>query len=249
MIMSRFMSIPSFVLLIVLLLNTTCFAKELTLVTGFSKPPYSLVEQNKGFELELIQLIFKNLDYRVSFVTAPFGRSQKMFKIDGVEGVTTAKIQLYRGNAHITEPYIIYHNAVISLASKKIQLSAVNELSRYSVAAFQNSQAILGSEYSQAVAESPKFVELADQKNQLNMLSQGEIDLLVMDINIFNYYNKTFNLDYTVHELFEPTPYGLLIKDTNLIKPINQQISQLVKSAQYSALATKWHIPNRLLIQ
>ena len=235
--------------LLILLASLQCFSKELTLVTGFSKPPYSLMNENAGFELEIIQTVFEELDYDIRFVTAPFGRNQRMFKVDGVDGLTTANKKLYSKSEHLTEPYIIYRNVVITLKKSNIKITSITDLANYKLAAFQNSKTILGPLYAHTVSKSLKFLELSEQSNQLKMLETGAVDGVIMDINIFKYFNQNHNLDVDVHALFEPSIYGLLLKDKTLVPEVNRVLRNFLASKKYPLMAEKWGIEESLLLK
>ena len=185
-------------------------SEQLTVGVGWTKPPYVIESDNSGFEIELIKAIFIRMGYQLNFVYVPFGRSHYLLNQNKLDFAMTLSPKLLIKEQQLSDPYITYHNVAISLKGRGITINNIQDLKYYSIVGFQNSNIILGEDYKEAVHKSPFYLELPDQKKQVEMLLKGRVDMVVMDINIFNYLSKGYlgrnhlnNVD--VHNLFQIT--------------------------------------------
>ena len=147
--------------------------------------------------------------------------------------------------AKFSEPYIVYQNVAISLKGRGITIRKTEELGRYSIVGFQNANIILGDKFSQAVLSSPFYIELPEQKKQVEMLLKGRADVVVMDVNIFNYLSKEFlgkshmdNVD--VHRIFPKNPYRLGIMDDAIRLDFNHHLRKFKETEQYQIMLQQY---------
>jgi len=220
-------------------------ASDLDVSVGWTKPPYVIEKQNTGFELELVKSVFKKLGYSLNFVYVPFGRSNTLIKSGKVDVALTMNKKMDLSGLVLSEPYIVYQNAAISLKGRGIQLENVSELRHHSIVGFQNSSIVLGRDYRFAVERSQLYLELPDQKKQVEMLLKGKVDIVVMDINIFNYLSREFmgkshmsNVD--IHRLFPSTPYKMAFRDEVLKDKFNKELKQFKQSKSYKDLVDEY---------
>ena len=222
-------------------------AEKFHIVVGLAKPPYVIQDTNSGYEIEMIEKIMASMGKTPSFVFVPFGRSIRMLNSDRVDSIMTVNTNLISDTSHLSDTYIIYQNVVITLKEKHIVLKQLNDLSKISVAAFQNANKILGEDYAAAINQSPSYVEVANQKNQTKMLFDKKIDALVMDINIFNALSPTVGgdkdyLDVDVHYIFPKSPYKMAFKNKENIAPFNLALRNFKLSDDYIELVKKYNL-------
>ncbi|WP_044835173.1 substrate-binding periplasmic protein [Thalassomonas actiniarum] len=220
-------------------------AKRLDVTVGWTKPPYVIEQGDTGFELELVRAIFKQMGHQLNFIYLPFGRSYDLVKLGKVDVGMTLSSKLDISPAKFSEPYIIYQNVAISLKGRGISIKEISELQRYSIVGFQNANFILGEQYSKAVQSSPFYVELPEQKKQVEMLLKGRTDVVVMDVNIFNYLSKEFlgkshmaNVD--VHKIFPTNPYRLGFLDDGLRLEFDRHWQKFRNTEQYQLLLQQY---------
>ncbi|WP_252733372.1 transporter substrate-binding domain-containing protein [Pseudoalteromonas sp. C2R02] len=246
--MKKYNVITYFLIFIFIILSKQVSAKInkiLTVGVGWTKPPYVIESENSGFEIELIKAIFIRMGYQLSFVYVPFGRSHYLLDQNKLDFAMTLSPKLLKNANQLSDPYITYKNVAISLKGRDILVNSISDLSRYSIVAFQNSNIILGQEYSKAVNKSPFYLELPDQKKQVEMLLKGRVDLVVMDINIFNYLSKGLlgknhlnNVD--VHNLFPKNDYRLGFRNRILKMKFNTALKKFKQSEQYKILVNSY---------
>ena len=165
-------------------------AKEINIAVGWNKPPYVIEKDNSGFEIDMLRSIFKNMGHELNVFYTPVGRSSGLLKKGVVDVGMTISPRADISPAVLSSSYVTYHNVAISLKGRGISINEISQLSKYSVIAFQNASVYLGEEYLTAVDNSVFYIELPDQSKQVAMLLLGRTDVVVMDINIFNYLSK-----------------------------------------------------------
>lgn len=229
------------------LLHYSVFAQQVTLdvAVGLSKPPYVFQKSNTGFELELIQHLFKEMGFDTKFYYTEFGHSSKLLEVDEIDVVITTNQQVFKNKAQLTDIYITYQNVAITRKQDNLNIDSIDDIGQYTVASFQKSEKVLGAEFLAAVEKAPLFLKIAQQEQQLNLLRSGRVQVLVMDINIFKYYARKAGMneletDFTFHEVFPDTNYRVAFKDKEKIASFNQTLALFLESDDYVALKAKY---------
>lgn len=138
-------------------------------------------------------------------------------------------------------PYIRYQNVAVTLAANQISLNDVADLAPYSILAFQNAVQVLPEAYQRIALTSPSYRETVDQRTQVEMLQKQRVQVVVMDMNIFFYYNKTEQSGQVqIHPLFAPTYYRAAFRSKDLASAFNQALQQVQRSAAYSLLQERY---------
>jgi len=227
------------------LLTASAAAKKIEVAVGWTKPPYVIEKNNTGFEVELLRNIFKSMGHTFVPIYVPYGRSYYLLQIGKVDATMTLSSRLDISPAVMSDPYINYHNVAVSLKGRGITIDRISELANYSLVGFQNASIFLGDEYKAASERSRFYVELPDQKKQVEMLLLGRTDVVVMDINIFNYLSREIigsshmgNVD--VHRIFPVNAYRLGIYDPQLRDEFNKALVKYKNSPDYQKLVEQY---------
>lgn len=224
----------------------TVTAKEaLDIVVGLERPPYIIEENAQGFELELVNAVLGRLDKAANYLFVPFGRSEKMLMNASIDGMTTTNAYMISNKEQLTNPYVIYQNVAISLSENKLSIEQIQDLGNYSIATFEEAHKVLGEEFTQAIERSPMYTQVVDRLSQLELLFRNRVDVIVMDINIFNYFyaiNKThFNEQaFEVHDIFPKMHYQMAFKDLKLVSDFNHAYQEFIQSTEFSKLQSKY---------
>ncbi len=103
----------------------------------------------------------------------------------------------------------------------------------------------MGEEYKLASEKASFYIELPEQKKQVEMLLLGRADVAVMDINIFNYLSREIlgkshidNVD--IHRIFPVSHYSLGFYDAKLRDDFNRAQLIFKKLPQYQMLVNKY---------
>ena len=224
-------------------------AKTINVVAGMSKPPYiyKLADGTpSGYEIELIEQLFARMGLKPVFHLIPYARSMRMLTEPNVDAVMTASPLVFKDKNILTKPYISYQNVVISLAKNELEITAIEQLAPHSIAAFQMASRVLGKPFAIASAKSPYYIELSKQSRQLEMLKQGKVKALVMDVNIFNHFKAKQFPDVSISTLFPTSLYGMALNEPELVRLFNRTWLTYRKSADYQQLKQKYRMQQRL---
>lgn len=235
----------SFVSLCIILLNSV-HANELDMAVGWSKPPYVISDGDTGFEIDLIKTVFSKMGYQINPYYVPYGRSHSMLKNGEVDLTLTLNHQLDIKSDMLSDVYITYQNAAISLKAREIKIVTMEDLKGKSIVGFQNASWVLGRSFRQAVKSSHLYIELPNQKRQVEMLLLGNVDAVVMDINIFNHFSRLIAgsdqmAKVNIHRLFPASDYHVGFKDKNLKKQFNLTLAGYLNSVDYIELKDKYN--------
>jgi polar amino acid transport system substrate-binding protein len=219
---------------------------QLDMAVGLTKPPYVISEGDTGFEIDLIKAVFANMNFQINSFYVPYGRSYAMLKNSEVDLTLTLNHQLDIDSDMLSDVYVTYQNAVISLTSRALKITAMDDLQGKSVVGFQNASWVLGKSFREAVKNSPLYIELPNQKRQVEMLLLGNVDAVVMDINIFNHFSRVLTgsnqmAAVSIHRLFPASDYHVGFKDINLKKQFNVALADYLSSDDYIKLRNKYN--------
>lgn len=211
-------------------------------LVGMNKPPYIQVDSSDGYEIELLREIARRMQLEVEFTYVPNKRILSLLQ-QGIGDIAT----LQKQGQDVTDifyscPYIRYQNVAITLAANQIVLKSLLDLDNLSILAFQNAAQVLPEDYRRMVLTSPSYRETIDQRTQVDMLQKQRVQVVVMDMNIFHYYNsKTEQASQVqVHALFTPTLYRAAFRDATLARRFNQALQQFQQSAAYPLLQERY---------
>ena len=225
-------------------------AESIDLIVGLSKPPYIIEELQSGFEIELITHVLTQMNIRPSFLYVPLGRSVDLLDKDVGQALLTVNKNIVSNDEHRTEPYVVYQNVAISLKDSKIKISDISELTEYRVAAFQMANRYLGKKYGRTVKRSKHYLEVPNQFRQVKLFLEKRVEVVVMDINIFNYYlekveGPNAKTEVDIHYIFPRNPYSLAFKDTKYVKPFNYHLAIFKESPEYQALLQQYKLQSQ----
>lgn len=214
---------------------------------GQSLPPYVLVEERSGMEYQVVSetLALAGLALEPEFVD--FGDEAELLAAGAVEAAMT--IGPDSGvDAAYSEPYIDYRNMAMSLASAGLEIASVEDLAGHSVLAFEDATTYLGPDFAAMADANPDYREVADQGEQVRALLAGEVDAVVSDVNIFDWFGEDPALADEVeaagpvayHEIFPPTPYRMAFLDAEQRDAFDAALRQLRESGRYDEILASY---------
>lgn len=220
-------------------------AARLSITIGLTRPPYVDELHSSGFEVEVLRAIFQRMGYASDFIFVPTGRTYEFFEQSDTDALASVSEHRLVDRA-LSEPYIRYQDVVITLQDNAFELKSLADLAGKSVAAFQTAQAILGPEYNSAIERTRYYIEVPDQRRQVQLLWQQRVDALVIDYNIFRTIagqqveNPLALVD--VFHLLAPVDYGVAFKDEALIPLFNEARSDFFQSEDYQQMLQYYQI-------
>lgn len=212
---------------------------------GLSKPPYIMGSGAGGLEYEIAEKALEAGGYRMVARHLPPARALALLRarhLDGMLSVTEG----IGGDEYISEPYLHYQNFAISLTSRQVRLRGMDDLSLYSVAAFQNASMILGDAYKRAVTGHPAYKEYPQQLTQNKLLFTGRADVVVTDRLVFRYLSRQLESPIdstqalTFHPLFPPSPRMAAFRDIAIRNGFNTGLRTIRQNGTYGAILKKY---------
>lgn len=169
------------------------------LLVGLSQ---NSVPQKQGntiqFETELFRQLLAELGYQAEFIAAPHARLTRMLQNKQLDMAARQGGEPVAGLFY-SQPYLEFHNLVFALSDFPDQLHSLQDMSRYSVASFQNASKILGPEFALAMQTAVSFREVVDHDQAIEMLQQRRIELLVLDKITF--YRRWAEKEFKPHQV------------------------------------------------
>ena len=235
----------TFVISVLLLFSICSRADKIQVAIGIALPPYVIQETNNGIELDIVRESLALVGHELTPLYIPLKRMPLALSAHKVDAAMTM-VKNNNDDIYYSEPYIRYENAVISLLSNNLQISSINDLEHLSIIAFQNASSYLGAEFAAMVASNNNYREVANQTQQVYMLYRGRTEVVVMDVNIFNYYRQSAaklntNLQVRTDHIFPFNDYRMGFQSQRLRDDFNKGLNQLVASGGYQKILERYN--------
>lgn len=220
-------------------------AAEVRVLIGNSLPPYIIERENRGVEYDIVKEALALRGHQMVPHYVPFARIP--VELERGTGDAALTVNADSGlRVCFSDVHILYRNYAISLASRGLRIEAMDDLRGKTIRAFQNARLYLGPDFSAVTADNPGYAETANQQTQNAMLFAGRVDVVVGDINIFNWFNRTLpdtpetRQPVALHPLFEAAQYRVGFRDPALCADFNEGLRQLRASGRYDAIVASY---------
>lgn len=218
---------------------------ELKVGMGLAKPPYIMKPGESGLEYEIADKALALAGYKMMPQYFPQARALGLMQagqLDAMLGVTEG----IGGHGFFSNTYIVYQNVAVTLTSRHISLSRIEDLADYSVAAFQNARFVLGDRFNAVVGKHHDYTEHPQQITQNRLLYTGRVDVVVGDRLIFHYFNNEVekkidtSQPVTFHQIFPPSPRQVVFQDKAVRDKFNAGLKMLKQDGTYAAILLKY---------
>jgi polar amino acid transport system substrate-binding protein len=225
-------------------------AKPLTLAIGLTLPPYNIPEIKSGMEFDIVKEALGLRGYKAIPKYVPFGQRMQEMRNQAVDGVLTVTPDCGI-DAFYSAVHIMYQNVAVSLQKNHFSILNINDLQDKSVAAFQEATVYLGKDYAAMAKTNGRYQEVANQQAQVSLLYSGEVDVIVLDKNIFyffshhyDYTNRDQNIDTSepvvIHRIFPPSLFSVVFTDNKVRDDFDSGLAELRKSGRYDKIIEKY---------
>lgn len=175
------------VLLTLLTVCGSALADDITMTFGDSTPPYAFADTQRGLEVDIVREALAFRGHTLKPVFVPAARVPHQFKQGLVDAASKdASGQLQAIGALYGDATVEYHDVLISLASRELDIAQPSDLDGLSVITFQNAWKVYP-DWLQTVKENEFYEETPDQSVQVRALVSGRADVSVADRYIFKY--------------------------------------------------------------
>lgn len=235
------------ILIMIMVLAVMLFSKEVKVVFSYSTPPY-VFKDGSGIVLSIVKEALAYKGHTINPIFVNMGRASELFR-DGYVDATSI-IQTTSGlEAFYSVDFMQYHNAAFVLKKRHMKIEKLDDLKDFHIIAFQNAHLYLGEDFGKvAKLADKKYMEVADQKQQVLMFLNGRTDVAVMDRHIFTFYKNLLiqenkvekNIEIDLIELFSPTPYKTAFKDEKLRDDFNAGMKHLKETGRYDEIYNEY---------
>ncbi|MBL0319350.1 MAG: transporter substrate-binding domain-containing protein [Alphaproteobacteria bacterium] len=220
-------------------------AKEVRVAFGQSVPPYIIQDSNSGIEMDIIREALAYKGHKLIPVYVTFSNITSSFIDKNVDAVATVNDKIGM-DGYFSDVVITYKNYAITLASNKLKINSINDLRKGKVSAFQLATRYLGNEYATAVLENPDYREKQDQIIHVKLLYDNQVDAVITDKAIFQYYTRKLknkistHQDVTYHQIFPWNDYKTIFRDKVLRDDFNEGLKNLRTSGRYKKIFVEY---------
>lgn len=240
---------------LLMMVGLSCFSanaldKPISVSFGMDRAPYLFPSgSEQGLEIDIVTQVFKSEGYQVKAVQLP-NRLLKSALIDipNLQGSAGVQIETNSG-LYFSDVYINYENYVITRREDGLSISQLSDLVGKKIAIWSDGYNQLGSEFyslfnpKARAKHTPYFYEVNDQTNQMNLFFNREVDAVVVDKLVFDWYknliavNSYVDDDFVFHDILpQVTGYNIAFRDRELRDTFNRGLDKMLASGKYQQL-------------
>jgi len=237
--------------LIQLVISCNCSAEKLTAAFGSTLAPWVMPESHRGILIELISEAMEPLGYEIEKVYYPYARRIKSYqskKVDVVCDINQNNINNSNLKGHFSGIVYAYKNYAFSLRKRNYNFNKISELSQYSLLSWQGARKQLGSTYDLMAANNASYIETHDQKKQVKMLFRERVDIIQLDMKIFEFYRSNLirekeidaNIEVDRFSLFGTNPNGFMFRSIKARDDFVKQLETMKIDGRYDKIYKKY---------
>ncbi|WP_259365453.1 ABC transporter substrate-binding protein [Colwellia sp. BRX10-3] len=226
-------------------------SEKITVAFGEKLAPWVLSETNEGIIVDIIEAAMTPLGYEIEHLYLPYARRTKSYKAGGVDVVSDVNLNTIQGHSlkgYLSDTAYSYENFAFSLHNKNFNFRQISDLKNYSLLSWQDAAIHLGATYAEMANNNPQYSETFDQSVQVKLLFLDKVEVIQMDVNIFDYYRaKAANSDKidTTQKvdrfaLFGASPNGFLFKSEAMRDKFNTQLQKLKATGKYQKIFDRY---------
>lgn len=238
--------LAAFWLMIMLVAPAWADPTTVRVAVGLRLAPYVLDNEVGGLEYEYVDMIMTQMGYQITPIYVPL-RDVPAAVETGKADIALTMSDNAALSLPLSDPYVAYHNAAITLAQRKLALTSLEDLKNYSVAAFDHATTYLGPAFKQAMAGKKDYSEYSNQMAQNILLYQGKVDVVVADVNIYAHLDNVIRHVGSIQllptqraMLFPPSCYRVMFRDGALRDRFNAALHHAHSLPGYKLIGERW---------
>lgn len=207
-------------------------------------PPYVTSQASGGIEIDLVKAIFEQAGHTPKFIQVTSRRMNSQFEAGLIDGLLT-QLQTTVPHGCATDIYFEHPNVGITLESKDVPLTQLEDLAELSVLTFQLAKHYLGDKFSEVVTQNSRYVEHPFQSEHIELLYQERFDVVVGDEWIIrlgqkDHFERTGEIHpVKIHHIIEPLRYTMHFQKQSMCDTINKAITIVRENGTYDAILQK----------
>ena len=218
--------------------------QEVHVGMGLPKPPY-VMESGKGLDVDIARQALAAGGYKLVGHMLPQTRALAMLRAGQLDGMLSTSEGI-GGQDYFTDNYIVYQNVATTLTRRNLDIQQIEDLSRYSIAAFQNASMVLGDRFSMLASGHSDYREVPAQITQNKLLYTGRVDVVVGDRLIFRYFSEKMEPQIdgrqpvTFHRIFPESPRKAVFRDARVRDAFNAGLKTIRANGAYDAIVKQY---------
>lgn len=239
-----------FIGLLLFSVNSNAEDKPVIIAFGMDREPYLFAKgTEQGLEIDIVKSALKSQGYQVQVKQLPQLALKSALQDDmAVAGAAGHQTDALTG-VFYSDVYINYENYVISRREDGLIIDALSDLKGKSIAIWSDGHNQLGKDFFTEfnpiarAGHTPDFYEINNQKIQLNMFFNRDVEVLIIDKTVFNWYKKMIapklfvEADFVFHDILpQVTGYRVAFRDRVLRDQFNAGLHQMMGSGRYQQL-------------
>lgn len=239
-----------FALVILIPINTWAEDKPVTIAFGMDKEPFLFPKgSGQGLEIDIVKSALKVKGYQVKVKQLPQLALRTALEDDVSLSAAAGSYKGSHSGIYFSDIYINYENYVITRKEDALKINSLADLKGKKIAIWSDGHNQLGDGFyalfnpSGRMNHTPDFYEINNQKNQLNMFFNRDVEVVVIDKTVFGWYKSMVapvlfsDADFVFHDLLpQVTGYNLVFRDRSLRDAFNDGLKQLMQSGRYQQL-------------
>lgn len=223
----------------------------ITVAFTFSLPPYLSEDKSSGIERNIIQSALEASGYEeLSIINVHYVRAIELSKSGQVDAIVSNQsnsvYSKYIPNIMASDKTLDYVDCAITLSDRKIVLNDIHDYYDKRIWAFKSASEVLGNEFNKMTKLNKDYTENFDQLKQLDMLAMQRIDIAISDRNIFSEKIKAStkykDLEFSFHEIGQPTPRVIRSSNKELISKFNQGLNLIKMNGRYQEVINHYRL-------
>jgi len=175
-----------FRIVLLIVVSTHTWAKELTVMFGVSRPPFISQDPPSGISYELFKLISSELQWEFQAQFAPNKRME--YELANMKVDVIVEVQKGNGSVFYSEPFIAYRNFAVSRSRDKIKFNDYVDLKDRSVCAWQNAIVNLGKTFEKQVSNFSAYREFPHQEVQVRSWLSKQCEVIIIDDTLLKWW-------------------------------------------------------------
>ncbi len=217
-------------------------AETLRIGIGVNHPPYVIEATDSGVEIDILTEAFKELGFNIEWVYLNNVNRHLGIKRHKLDVAATIRDRYRLDPAFYSSPYISYQNVAISRLDNHLVIENIGDLKKYRVGSWELASGDLGDEFAKVADHlGIRYQEYSRQSSQVQEFCEGKVDVLVIDINIYQWFSKTWcdsqKLPIKVHDVFPGrTSFIASFKNEQLRDDFNRELMVLKATGEYQKI-------------
>ncbi len=205
-------------------------------------PPYLSQDGSSGLERDIIYQALIEAGYtKINIINVHYLRAIELAKLGSIDAIASNQSNTHYAQAlpsiNSSLATLDYVDCAITLASRHLQLTTIDDYYDKRIWAFKGAGYTLGPDFQDMSEANSQYSEDFDQLKQLDMLAMKRIDVAISDRNIFSgklrqspHYKE---LKFKFNTIGQTTPRVIRSTSKALIEKFNEGLNRIKDNGNY----------------